>query len=58
MENNWQYVGAGWFRDKTIPKGKVAPIIHAPELVEQLFSKIEELEKYSRGAELGTAPDC
>lgn len=41
MENNWQYVGAGWFRDKTVPKGKVAPIIHAPELVEQLFQKLK-----------------
>lgn len=43
-EINWKYVGAGWFRDGNIPKGAMAQIVHAPELVEQLLKKIEKLE--------------
>lgn len=43
-ENNWNYVGCGWFRAAGYQKGVTAPIIHAPELIEQLYKQIAELE--------------
>src|ERR1700720_1207497 len=40
----FEYAGGGYFREKGIPKGEVAEIIHAPELMAQLQDRIEELE--------------
>lgn len=34
--SSWEYQGGGYFRQKGVPRGKIAPIIHAPELVDQL----------------------
>lgn len=40
----YEYVGGGYFREKGIPVGVQAKIIHAPEYVKELLDKIKSLE--------------
>jgi hypothetical protein len=44
MKTEFEYAGGGYFREKGIAKGKVAKIVHAPELMKELQERINKLE--------------
>ena len=44
----WEYVGGGYFRKKGVPKGDVAPLIHAPKLVAALVAQIKDTTKQQK----------
>lgn len=37
----FEYVGGGYFRDKTIPKGTSAPTLHGMQIVELIIENLD-----------------
>jgi hypothetical protein len=37
---NYVYVGGGYYRDKRVPKGKTAPMIHGQEVIEEALRQL------------------
>lgn len=44
------YVGGGWFRDPTVPKGETAEIVHGDAVVQPLYDLLEGLHRRLKGA--------
>jgi hypothetical protein len=38
----FKYVGGGYFRDNTVPKGKTAPLLHGDEVVREVFKRVKK----------------
>lgn len=43
---SYKYVGGGYFRDMSVPVGKSADLVHAPEMVEEFNKSLIYLDKY------------